>query len=86
MTKYYMINDNDDRGVVVKSTGKQENKKIEVNDELGNGPGWVYLEDKSKLVEISKADYDLIIACNEDWTYENAEKVSNKIKEILDNQ
>lgn len=52
-----------ERGVVVKSTGKQDGSMIEVVDELGNGAGWYHFVAESDLVKISKEDYDLIIDC-----------------------
>lgn len=83
-TKYYMGNDIEiERGVVVKSTGENFQNQIEVVNELGNGSGWVYSVAESDLVQITKSDYDLMIACIMDWDADNQKIVHAKIEEIL---
>jgi hypothetical protein len=72
-----------DRGVVVVATGVQTKDGIEVYDETGNASGWKWFAGKEGLIEITKEDYDLVIACNEDWTEENETKVHQKIAEVL---
>ncbi|UXJ71261.1 hypothetical protein [Lysinibacillus fusiformis] len=86
--QYYMGNGkgpNCDRGELLKGVKKLEEGSLLVINELGNGAGWKFEVLDTEVVSISKEDYHymLDIHCN-DWTEESEEKITAKMKEVLE--